>query len=274
MRMTCQRSQREKHSNACERGTVASCLAIGAATRSRARRAATSWRRARSRSPSFSDVPTRGCRRRSSSTRAWATCLSSALPATSSPLLRSAASSSPRSGTARGSSWFWATPRCGAILATIEQLRRPTESQSRNLRSIVDRVRPSVEALLATELRHDPDALVRHAVRANVRVSANHLRHGSEVLEQLIQKRWAPRRRRRVFAGDRGRRVLRRCAGGWLRTTAFEGLRICETCPSSRRHPCHQLGFHLRQPGGRAFDLLARIGGRRFGSNGADVIGG
>jgi carbonic anhydrase len=44
-----------------------------------------------------------------------------------------------------------------------------------------------VEALLATELRHDPDALVRHAVRANIRVSANHLRHGSELLEQLIQ---------------------------------------------------------------------------------------
>jgi len=73
------------------------------------------------------------------------------------------------------------------ILATLEQLTRPREDQSRNLRSIVDRVRPSVEALLATELRHDPDALVRHAVRANIRASANHLRHGSEVLEQLIQ---------------------------------------------------------------------------------------
>jgi carbonic anhydrase len=78
--------------------------------------------------------------------------------------------------------------RCGAILATLEELMRPRESQSRNLRSIVDRVRPSVEALLATELKHDPEALVRQAVRANVRVSANHLRHGSEVLEQLIQK--------------------------------------------------------------------------------------
>ena len=56
-----------------------------------------------------------------------------------------------------------------------------------NLRSIVDRVRPSVEVLLQTELRHDPDALVHHAVRANVRASVNHLRHGSELLEQLIQ---------------------------------------------------------------------------------------
>jgi len=76
--------------------------------------------------------------------------------------------------------------RCGAILATLEDLHRPTE-QSRNLRAIVDRVRPSVEGLLATELRHDEDALVRQAVRANVRASANQLRHGSEVLERLIQ---------------------------------------------------------------------------------------
>ncbi|MBI5836457.1 MAG: carbonic anhydrase [Candidatus Eisenbacteria bacterium] len=78
--------------------------------------------------------------------------------------------------------------QCGAVLATLEELQQPSDGQSRNLRSIVDRVRPSVEALLATDLRHDADALVRHAVRANVRVSANHLRHGSEILEQLIQK--------------------------------------------------------------------------------------
>lgn len=78
--------------------------------------------------------------------------------------------------------------RCGAVLATLDELTRPTARQSRNLRSIVDRVRPSVEALLATDLRHDPDALVRDAVRANVRVSASQLRHGSEILEQLIEK--------------------------------------------------------------------------------------
>ena len=78
--------------------------------------------------------------------------------------------------------------RCGAVLATLEELMRPKDHQSRNLRSIVDRIRPSIETLLVTELRHDSDALVRHAVRANVRVSANHLRHGSEILEQLIQR--------------------------------------------------------------------------------------
>ena len=77
--------------------------------------------------------------------------------------------------------------QCGAIEATLEELQRPTEIQSRNLRSIVDRIRPSVEGLLATDLRHDQAALLRQAVRANVRASADHLRHGSEILEHLIQ---------------------------------------------------------------------------------------
>jgi len=76
---------------------------------------------------------------------------------------------------------------CGAILATLEELMQPRERQSRNLQSIVDRVRPSVEALLATDLRNDAAAFVHHAVRANVRASANQLRHGSEILEELIQ---------------------------------------------------------------------------------------
>jgi carbonic anhydrase len=77
--------------------------------------------------------------------------------------------------------------QCGAILATIEELTRPTNNQSRNLHSIVGRVRPAVEPLLQTALAGDPEALVRGAVRANVRISASHLRHGSEILEQLIR---------------------------------------------------------------------------------------
>lgn len=77
--------------------------------------------------------------------------------------------------------------QCGAILATLEELKRPNENQSRNLKSIVDRIRPSVETLLDTGLKHDHDALVHQSVRANIRASANHLRHGSELLENLIQ---------------------------------------------------------------------------------------
>jgi carbonic anhydrase len=76
---------------------------------------------------------------------------------------------------------------CGAIQATLEALRQPDEMQSRNLRSIVDRVRPSVEPLLSADAAADTDELVRLAVRANVRASTDHLRHGSEILERLVQ---------------------------------------------------------------------------------------
>jgi len=76
---------------------------------------------------------------------------------------------------------------CGAVLATLDELERDSESRSPNLRAIVDYIRPSVAQLLETDLRHDRDALVHHAVRANVRASVNHLRHGSKILEQLIQ---------------------------------------------------------------------------------------
>jgi carbonic anhydrase len=77
--------------------------------------------------------------------------------------------------------------QCGAIIATLEELQRPTENQSRNLAAIVDRVRPSVEGLLATDLKHDLPALITQGVRANIRASVDHLRHGSQVLEHLIQ---------------------------------------------------------------------------------------
>ncbi len=78
--------------------------------------------------------------------------------------------------------------QCGAIETTLQQLQRPVENQSRNLHSIVDRIRPSIEGLLGTEIRHDPAALRRAAVRANIQASVKHLRHGSEIIEQLIQK--------------------------------------------------------------------------------------
>ncbi len=78
--------------------------------------------------------------------------------------------------------------QCGAVIATLEELQGHPSSQSRNLRSIVNRVRPSVESLFASRRKDDADALLHDAVRANVRSSADHLRHGSELLEQLIQQ--------------------------------------------------------------------------------------
>jgi len=78
--------------------------------------------------------------------------------------------------------------QCGAVLATLEELRTPGETRSRNLRSIVDRVRPAVEVLMRTGLKYEPEVLLQHAVRANVNASVNQLKHGSAILEELIQR--------------------------------------------------------------------------------------
>jgi carbonic anhydrase len=78
--------------------------------------------------------------------------------------------------------------QCGAVGATLEELRRPAPEQSPNLRAIVERIRPAVEPLLATPLAQQPDALVQQAVRANIRAAAGQLRHASAILERLIEQ--------------------------------------------------------------------------------------
>jgi carbonic anhydrase len=75
---------------------------------------------------------------------------------------------------------------CGALSTTLDELQRPG-TPSRNLRSIVDRVRPAVQGLLCTELKDNPELLLKAAVRTNVSIAANFLRHGSEALEQLVE---------------------------------------------------------------------------------------
>ena len=77
--------------------------------------------------------------------------------------------------------------QCGAISATLEELQRPSENQSKNLRSIVDRVRPSVEGLIKNGIPKDKASLIQQAVRANIRASVDQLKHGSDILESLIQ---------------------------------------------------------------------------------------
>jgi len=77
--------------------------------------------------------------------------------------------------------------QCGAVSATLEELRGQAASQSHNLRDIVDRVRPAVATVLALRPHDDPESLLREAVRANVRASVDHLRHGSALLENLVR---------------------------------------------------------------------------------------
>ncbi len=78
--------------------------------------------------------------------------------------------------------------KCGAIEATLEQLEQPSESRSPNLFSIVDRIRPAVETLLKNNRSMTSAELIQKAVRANIEASVNKLRHGSEILEELVQK--------------------------------------------------------------------------------------
>ena len=75
--------------------------------------------------------------------------------------------------------------RCGAIQATLDSLRCPSENQSKNLRSIVDRIRPSLELL---DIDQDPETILQQAVRANIHSSVSQLQQESRVLEQLVRE--------------------------------------------------------------------------------------
>lgn len=67
--------------------------------------------------------------------------------------------------------------QCGAVAATLAEMQRPTDLQSRNLQFIVNRIKPNIEGLTH----------INEAVHANVHASVLALRHGSEVLENMVQ---------------------------------------------------------------------------------------
>ena len=76
---------------------------------------------------------------------------------------------------------------CGAIAAAMENALDTPGGSVRDPGPIVSRVRPVVDALITAGLGKDRGALAREAVRANVRFAADHLRHGSRLLESLIR---------------------------------------------------------------------------------------
>ncbi|NNE62737.1 MAG: carbonic anhydrase [Gammaproteobacteria bacterium] len=76
---------------------------------------------------------------------------------------------------------------CGAVRATLDEMAKTSDPSSSNVLSIVNRIRPTIEILQLTELRDDPEQLLKTAIRANILASTNHLRHGSQMLEQLVQ---------------------------------------------------------------------------------------
>ncbi len=77
---------------------------------------------------------------------------------------------------------------CGAVMATIDEIIRPSDAQSSNVLSIVNRIRPTVEPLFETELQDNPDKLLETAIHANILAATNNLMHGSQKLEHLVQQ--------------------------------------------------------------------------------------
>src|SRR5690348_6916453 len=72
---------------------------------------------------------------------------------------------------------------CGAVGATVRAIETGRAAESHTIRDITSRIAPHVEALVRLG---DQAAVMREAVRANVRASASHLRHGSRILEELV----------------------------------------------------------------------------------------
>jgi len=75
--------------------------------------------------------------------------------------------------------------RCGAVCATIDELTCENKTSSENIRAIVERVKPSIQSLMSTDLVNDRDALEQEVVHANVRASVNQLSHCSAIIENL-----------------------------------------------------------------------------------------
>jgi carbonic anhydrase len=77
--------------------------------------------------------------------------------------------------------------RCGAVAATLNELQQRAECPSPHICSILERIRPIVEHAVAVKQQLSQSELLRRATRMNVIASVDQLRHGSPVLEQLIQ---------------------------------------------------------------------------------------
>jgi len=77
--------------------------------------------------------------------------------------------------------------RCGAVTAAVKAVETGLGPESKNIRSITDRIAPHVEGLVRGGI--SSDRVIREAVRTNVRASADHLRHGSRILEELVMMR-------------------------------------------------------------------------------------
>jgi carbonic anhydrase len=76
--------------------------------------------------------------------------------------------------------------KCGAVTATLDALLHREAVPSDNVRDIVERIRAAAVTVLSTSSDAAWDDVLARAIRANVLVAVDHLRHGSRILESLV----------------------------------------------------------------------------------------
>ena len=75
---------------------------------------------------------------------------------------------------------------CGAVRATVRAITHEDGPDSRNQKSIVERIAPHLQGMLETIL--DPEERMAQAVRINALASARELRDSSELLHNLVEQ--------------------------------------------------------------------------------------
>ena len=75
--------------------------------------------------------------------------------------------------------------QCGAVAATVHALEHGGNPESRNLSSIVDRIKPHIEHLFDGPASRDDR--IKAAVRVNAVASARELSRSSPILQELVE---------------------------------------------------------------------------------------
>ncbi|MDA0349682.1 MAG: carbonic anhydrase [Verrucomicrobia bacterium] len=77
---------------------------------------------------------------------------------------------------------------CGAVAATIQKFENASVELTPSLMNLVERIQPSVEAVLARNAAYDSDALIAEVVKANIAATVATLLGESTVLNRFTQE--------------------------------------------------------------------------------------
>ncbi|MBX2884171.1 MAG: carbonic anhydrase [Granulosicoccus sp.] len=71
---------------------------------------------------------------------------------------------------------------CGAVEATVQALKQPSDSMSENLQSIISRIQPVVAEAQKINENSSESELINRAIRANIMASVAQLKEKSQIL--------------------------------------------------------------------------------------------